>query len=145
MIPNWRLGSTLEQPLSDDGGPSAPSTKDDGRRRRTNMANSSRNGRIISRMRGIPKLKRFSRLLVSGLLLLSVVPVRGRRARARSERVAQDDKRALCYKKKKGRIRPGNDRWIRDDALSSSNARSSATNVRDAVTDARSSISTSWL
>jgi len=48
VIPNWRLGSTLEQPLSDDGGPSAPSTKDDGRRRRTNMANSSRNGRIIS-------------------------------------------------------------------------------------------------
>jgi len=95
------------------------------------MANSSRNGRIISRMRGIPKLKRFSRLLVSGLLLLSVVPVRGRRARPRSERV--------------GRIRPGNDRWIRDDALSSSNARSSATNVRHAVTDARSSISNSWL
>jgi len=28
MIPNWRLGSTLEQPLSDDGGPSSPSTPD---------------------------------------------------------------------------------------------------------------------
>src|SRR4029077_7299972 len=56
---------------------------------------------------------------------------RGRRARPRSERV--------------GRNRPGDDLWIRENALSSSNARSSAPNVRHAVTDARSSISKSWL